>query len=138
MDNNSVAHTKWNCIYHIVFIPKYRRKVIYGKMRQDVKEIITKLCEFKQVEILEGSASIDHVHLCLKIPPKLSVSEFMGYLKGKSALMIFDRNPEQKKKEDRHFWARGYYVDTVGRNEEQIRQYIKNQEEEDRKEDVIK
>jgi putative transposase len=107
-------------------------------MRQDVKEIITKLCEFKQVEILEGSASIDHVHLCLKIPPKLSVSEFMGYLKGKSALMIFDRNPEQKKKEDRHFWARGYYVDTVGRNEEQIRQYIKNQEEEDRKEDVIK
>jgi putative transposase len=132
MDNNSVAHTKWNCIYHVVFIPKYRRKVLYGKMRQDIREIIAKLCEYKQVEILEGSVSVDHVHLCLKIAPKLSVSEFMGYLKGKSALMIFDRNPDLKKKGDRHFWARGYYVDTVGRNEEQIRQYIKKQEEEDR------
>jgi putative transposase len=138
MDNNSVAHTKWNCIYHIVFIPKYRRKVMYGKIRNDVREIIAKLCEFKQVDILEGSVSVDHVHLCLKIPPKLSVSEFMGYLKGKSALMVFDRNPDLQKKGDRHFWARGYYVDTVGRNEEQIRQYIKKQEEEDRKEDAIK
>ena len=138
MDNDSVAHTKWNCIYHIVFIPKYRRKVMYGKIRQDVREIITKLCEFKRVEILEGSVGVDHVHLCLKIPPKVSVSEFMGYLKGKSALMIFDRNPEQKMRGDRHFWARGYYVDTVGRNEEQIREYIRKQEEEDRKEDIIR
>jgi putative transposase len=138
MDNNSLSHTKWNCLYHIVFIPKYRRKVLYGQVRQDIREIIVKLCEFKNVEILEGSVSVDHVHLCLKIPPRTSVSEFMGYLKGKSALMIFDRHPEQKRKGDRHFWARGYYVDTVGRNEEQIRQYIKNQEVEDRKEDVIR
>jgi putative transposase len=111
---------------------------MYGKVRQDVREIIAKLCEFKKVEILEGSVSADHVHLCLRIPPRMSVSEFMGYLKGKSALMIFDRNPEQKKKGDRHFWARGYYVDTVGRNEEQIRKYIKDQEEEDKKEDIIR
>jgi putative transposase len=111
---------------------------MYGQMRQDIREIIAKLCEFKQVEILEGSVGIDHVHLCVKIPPKMSVSEFMGYLKGKSALMAFDRHPELKKKGDRHFWARGYYVDTVGRNEEQIRKYIKNQEEEDKKEDVLR
>jgi len=137
MDNNSLSHTKWNSIYHVVFIPKYRRKVMYGEVRKDLREILRKLCEFKQVEILEGSVSIDHVHLCLKIPPKMSVSEFMGYLKGKSALMIFDKHPVQKRKGDRHFWARGYYVDTVGRNEEQIRNYIKRQEEEDRKEDVI-
>ena len=137
MDKSSLSHTKWNCIYHIVFIPKYRRKVMYGKVKQDVREIIRKLCEFKGVEIVEGSVSEDHVHLCVKIPPKISVSEFMGYLKGKSALMIFDRNPE-KKKGDRHFWARGYYVDTVGRNEEQIRNYIKRQEEEDKKDDIVK
>ena len=138
MDNKSLSHTKWNCIYHIVFIPKYRRKVMYGKVRQDMREIIVKLCEYKQVEIVEGSVSSDHVHLCVKIPPKLSVSEFMGYLKGKSALMIFDRNPEYKKKGDRHFWARGYYVDTVGRNEEQIRNYIKAQESEDKKDDIVR
>ena len=121
MDNNSLSHTKWNCTYHIVFIPKYRRKVMYGKLRQDIKEVISKLCEYKKVEIVEGSVGADHVHLCVKIPPKLSVSEFMGYLKGKSALMIFDRHPEHRVTRDRHFWARGYYVDTVGRNEEQIR-----------------
>jgi putative transposase len=139
MDNNSLAHTKWNCMYHIVFIPKYRRKVMYGKLRKDVREVIKILCGYKDVEILEGNVSIDHVHMCVKIPPKVSVSEFMGYLKGRSALMLFDRNPEYKQKQmGRHFWAKGYYVDTVGRNEEQIRLYIKNQNEVDKREDNIK
>ena len=133
MDNNSLAHTKWNCIYHIVFIPKYRRMVMYGKLRKTVQEIIKKLCEYKNVEIQEGCVSKDHVHLCVKIPPKISVSEFMGYLKGKSALMIFDAHPEYKKaRENRSFWATGYYVDTVGRNDEQIRKYIHEKEELDR------
>ena len=135
MDNNSLSHTKWNCKYHIVFIPKYRRKTMYGEKREAIREILRKLCEYKQVEIIEGSVSIDHVHLCLSIPPKLSVSDFMGYLKGKSALMIFDRFPEYKQKGNRHFWARGYFVDTVGRNEEQIRKYIANQTENDKLED---
>ena len=139
MDNNSLAHTKWNCIYHIVFIPKYRRKVMYGEVRNSVREAIKTLCGYKEVEILEGNVSVDHVHLCVKIPPKMAVSEFMGYLKGKSALMIFDRHPEYKQKQSgRHFWARGYYVDTVGRNEEQIRTYIKNQTDVDKREDGIK
>ena len=138
MDGNNLAHTKWNCIYHIVFIPKYRRKVMYGEVRKDVRDAIKTLCGYKDVEILEGSVSIDHVHLCVKIPPKMSVSEFMGYLKGKSALMIFDRHPEYKQKQSgRHFWARGYYVDTVGRNEEQIRSYIKKQTETDKREEGI-
>jgi putative transposase len=134
MGNAIVSHTKWNCIYHIVFIPKYRRKVLYGKVRRDVHETIRKLCDYKQIEIVEGAVSIDHVHICVKIPPKMSVATFMGYLKGKSALMIFDLHPEMKHG-NRHFWARGYYVDTVGRNEEQIRKYIKDQEETDRMED---
>ena len=124
----SLAHTKWNCIYHIVFIPKYRRKVMYGKLRKDIREIIRQLCDQKKVEIVQGSVSKDHIHLCVKIPPKMSVSYFMGYLKGKSALMIFDRHPEYRKKgSGRHFWATGYYVDTVGRNEEQILKYIAEQ-----------
>ena len=135
MDSQSLSHTKWNCIYHIVFIPKYRRKVMYGQLRKDIREIIKQLCGYKGVEILQGGVSVDHIHLCVKIPPKMSVSYFMGYLKGKSALMIFDKHPEYKKKGDgRHFWATGYYVDTVGRNEEQIRKYIKNQDESDREE----
>ena len=135
MDSSSLSHTKWNCIYHIVFIPKYRRKVMYGETREAVREILKKLCEYKQVELVEGAVAIDHVHMCVKIPPKLSVSEFMGYLKGKSALMIFDRFPEYKKGGNRHFWARGYYVDTVGRNEEQICKYIVDQSECDKLED---
>jgi putative transposase len=135
MDNYSLAHTIWNCIYHIVFIPKYRRKVMYGALRSDVRDILRKLCEHKGVEIKEGAVCADHVHLCVKIPPKLSVSEFMGYLKGKSALMIFDRHPQYRTRGDRHFWARGYYVDTVGRNEQQIRKYITGQNESDRLED---
>ena len=139
MDKTSLAHTKWNCIYHIIFIPKYRRKIMYGKLKKDMQEIIKTLCGYKDVEIVEGNMSVDHVHLCVKIPPKISVSEFMGYLKGKSALMIFDKHPEYKQKQGgRHFWARGYYVDTVGRNEEQIREYIKKQNETDMQEDGIK
>ena len=135
VDKNTLAHTKWNCIYHIVFIPKYRRKSMYGKVKKDVKEVLRKLCEYKAVEIVEGTVCSDHVHMCLKIPPQFSVSEFMGYLKGKSALMVFDRYPEMKKQGNKHFWARGYYVDTVGHNEEQIRKYIKEQEETDKLEE---
>ena len=139
MDKTSLAHTKWNCTYHIVFIPKHRRKVMYGKVRNDVRETLRTLCGYKEVEILEGNVCADHVHLCVKIPPKMSVSEFMGYLKGKSALMIFDKHPEYKQKQGgRHFWARGYFVDTVGRNEEQICEYIKSQTEKDMHEDGIR
>ena len=136
MDSQSLSHTKWNCIYHIVFIPKYRRKVMYGELRNEIREIIRQLCGHKGVEIVQGSVSKDHIHLCVKIAPKMSVAYFMGYLKGKSALMIFDKHPEYKKKSrGRHFWATGYYVDTVGRNEEQIRKYISEQTESDRMED---
>ena len=110
---------------------------MYGELRTSMRDIIAKLCEYKGVQIVGGSVSVDHVHLCVKIPPKLSVSEFMGYLKGKSALMIYDQNPVYKQKGGRHFWARGYYVNTVGRNEEEIRKYIKNQAEADQIEDNI-
>ncbi|THF72493.1 IS200/IS605 family transposase [Cohnella fermenti] len=135
MDNSSLSHTKWDCTYHIVFIPKYRRKVMYGELRNDIREIIKKLCEYREVAIVEGSVCADHIHLCVKIPPKTSVSEFMGYLKGKSVLMIFDRHPEYRQKGNRHFWAKGYYVNTVGRNEAEIRKYIQNQVEADQLED---
>jgi len=110
---------------------------MYGEKKAAIREIIKKLCEYKQVEILEGSVCMDHIHLCVKIPPKMSVAEFLGYLKGKSALMIFDRFPEYKQKGNWHFWARGYFVDTVGRNEEQIRQYIADQVENDKLEDSV-
>ena len=133
MDKNSLAHTKWNCKYHIVFTPKYRRQAIYGKIKKDIGAILRKLCEFKGVEIIEASACIDHIHMLVSIPPKISVSTFMGYLKGKSSLMIFDRYANLKYKYgNRAFWCRGYYVDTVGRNKERIAQYIKNQIEEDK------
>ena len=135
MDTNSLSHTKWECQYHIVFIPKYRRKVLYGQVRKDVREILRTLCEYKKVEIIEGAVCADHVHLLVQIPPKMAVSEFMGYLKGKSALMIYDRHPELGNKFERDFWARGYYVSTIGNvNEETIRNYIKNQQEESYKE----
>jgi putative transposase len=118
MDKNSLAHSKWNCKYHIVFAPKYRRMAIYAKVKVDIGEILRKLCEQKGVEIIEATACTDHVHLVLAIPPKYSVSSVMGYLKGKSSLMIFDRHANLKYKYgNRHFWCRGYYVDTVGRNE---------------------
>lgn len=140
MDNQSIQHTRWNCTYHIVFIPKYRRKMMYGEYRKDIGEILRKLCEMKGATLMEGRVCIDHVHMYLAIPPKMSISEFMSYLKGKSALMFFDRHPELRvKKSDRHLWARGHFVVTVGNvNEETIINYIRNQEENDRLEDGIK
>ncbi len=129
---NSLAHSKWNCKYHIVFAPKYRRQVIYGKIYKDIGVILRKLCEQKGVEIHEAEFCRDHVHMLVSIPPKLSVAQFMGYLKGKSSLMIFDRHANLKYKYgNRHFWCRGYYVDTVGRNKKVIEEYIRNQLQED-------
>ena len=131
MDSSSLAHCKWECQYHIVFIPKYRRKKMYGTVKDDVREIIRTLCKYKKVEIIAGAVCADHVHLCVSIPPKLSVSDFVGYLKGKSALMIFDKHPELGSKWDRSFWARGYYAATVGNvNEETVKEYIRRQTEE--------
>ena len=128
----SLAHTKWMCKYHIVFTPKYRRKEIYGQYREDLKEIIKTLCKSKGVDIIAGHMMIDHVHLLVAIPPRLSVSSFMGYLKGKSALMMFERHANLKYKYgNRHFWAEGYYVSTVGLNEATIKKYIQDQEKHD-------
>jgi putative transposase len=132
MDNSSLSHTKWNCKYHIVFAPKYRRQVIYGKIKVDIGVITRKLCEYKGVEIIEAEACSEHIHMLVSIPPKLSVSQFMGYLKGKSSLQIFDRHANLKYKYgNRQFWCRGYYVDTVGRNKKAIQDYIKNQLQDD-------
>ena len=131
-DTNSLSHTKWNCKYHIVFCPKYRRQEIYGKIKEDVGKILRKLCEANGVEIVEAEACPDHIHMLVAIPPHLSVAQFMGYLKGKSSLMIFDRHASLKYKYgNRHFWCRGYYVDTVGRNEKKIAEYVRNQLQED-------
>ena len=131
-DINSLDHTRWRCQYHIVFAPKYRRQVIYREIKVDVGKILRKLCEQKGVEIIEAELCPDHVHMLVSIPPKYSVSQIMGYLKGKSSLMIFDRPANLKYKYgNRHFWARGYYVDTVGRNKKQIEEYIKHQLDED-------
>ena len=131
-DNNSLSHTTWNCKYHIIFAPKYRRQVIYGKIKGDIGQILRKLCEFKGVEIIEANACKDHIHMLVSIPPKISISSFMGYLKGKSSLMIFDKHANLKYKYgNRHFWCRGYYVDTVGRNKERIAKYIREQLQED-------
>ena len=134
MDDSSIQHTRWNCTYHIVFIPKWRRRKMYGQNKKDLVEIIKKLCEMKNVQLIDGKVCVDHIHMYVAIPPKLSVSEFMSYLKGKSALMFFDRHQELcTKYGDRHFWARGYYVSTVGNvNEETIRKYIQEQEENDK------
>ena len=132
IDESQLSHTKYNCLYHIVFIPKYRRKAIYGKLRRDIGVILRRLCEYKDVEIIEAHACIDHIHMLVKIPPKLSVSQFMGYLKGKSALMIFENHANLKYKYgQRTFWARGYYVSTVGLNKNTIKKYIREQETED-------
>ena len=131
-DINSLSHTKWNCKYHIVFAPKYRRKVFYGEKRAAVGKILRQLCEWKGVKIVEAEVCPDHVHMLVEIPPHMSVSSFMGYLKSKSSLMIFDRQANLKYKYgNRHFWCRGYYVDTVGKNEKAIREYIDNQLQED-------
>jgi len=128
----SLAHTKWMCKYHIVFTPKYRRKAIYYQYRESLKEIIKTLCRYKGVEIIEGHMMPDHVHLLLSIPPKMSVSSFMGYLKGKSALMMFDKHANLKYRYgNRHFWAEGYYVSTVGLNEATVKKYIQEQEKHD-------
>ena len=132
LDIDSLAHTKWNCKYHLVFAPKYRRQVIYGKIKKDIGIMLRKLCEYKQVEIIEAEACSDHIHMLVSIPPKYSVSQIMGYLKGKSSLMIFEKYANMKYKYgNRHFWCRGYYVDTVGRNKKVIEQYIRNQLQED-------
>ena len=133
MDKNSLAHTKWNCKYHIVFAPKYRRQIIYGKVKVEIGKILRTLCERKGVEIIRAEACADHIHMLVSIPPKYSVSEFMGYLKGKSSLMIFDKFANMKYRYgNRQFWCRGYYVDTVGKNTKAIDEYIKNQLEEDK------
>ena len=131
-DNNSLAHTTWNCKYHIVFASKYRRQAIYGKYKASIGQIIRELCQRKGVEIIEANACRDHIHMLVSIPPKLSVSAFMGYLKGKSSLMFFDRHAHLKYRYgNRKFWCRGYYVDTVGRNRKKIEQYIRGQLRED-------
>ena len=128
----SSAHSKYRCQYHIVFAPKYRRQVIYGKIKKDVGEILRKLCKQKEVEIIEAEACPDHIHMLVSIPPHISIAQFMGFLKGKSSLMIFDRHANLKYKYgNRHFWCKGYYVDTVGKNKKAIEEYIKKQLQED-------
>ena len=138
MDNQSLAHTSWNCKYHIVFAPKYRRREIFGKLRADIGKILRMLCQRKEIEIIEAECCIDHVHMLVKIPPKHSVSYIIGYLKGKSSLIIFDRHANLKYKYgNRHFWCRGYYVDTVGKNSKRIEEYVRNQLQEEITEDAI-
>ena len=132
-DSASLSHTKWNCKYHIVFAPKYRRQEIYGKIKQDIGQILRKLCEAKKVEIIEAEACPDHIHMLVSIPPKVAVSSFMGYLKGKSSVLIYEKYGELKYKyRNREFWCRGYYVDTVGKNTKAIAEYIRHQLEEDK------
>ena len=131
-DINSLSHTKWNCKYHIVFAPKYGRKVFYKEKRLAVGKILWQLCEWKQVKIIEAEVCPDHVHMLVEIPPKYSVSSFMGYLKGKSSTMLYEQFGELKYKyRSREFWCRGYYVDTAGKNANRIKEYIKNQLKED-------
>ncbi|HFI0578913.1 TPA: IS200/IS605 family transposase [Streptococcus suis] len=137
-DNESLSHTRWNCKYHLVFAPKYRRQIIYGKYKASIGKIIRDLCERKDVTIHEANACPDHIHMLVSIPPKMSVSSFMGYLKGKSSLMIFDKHANLKYRYgNRKFWCRGYYVDTVGRNQKVIAEYIQNQLQEDRVADQL-
>ena len=138
VDASSLEHTSWRCQYHVVFAPKYRRMEIYGRIKEDIGIILRKLCQQKSVEIIEAQACPDHIHMLISILPKYSVSQIMGYLKGKSSLMIFDRHANLKYKYgNRHFWARGYFVDTVGRNKKAIKAYIQNQLEEDKMSDQI-
>jgi len=131
-DTHKLSHTTWNCKYHVVFAPKYRRKVFYGSKRLEIGEILRELCRWKGIEIVEAEVCVDHIHMLLEIPPKYSVSSVMGFLKGKSSLMIYDRWGNMKHKyRNREFWCRGYYVDTVGKNTEKIKEYIANQLKED-------
>lgn len=137
-DNNSLAHTKWNCKYHLVFAPKFRRKVAYGELRSEIGKILRELCSWKEVKIIEAEVCPDHIHMLVEIPPKISVSGFVGFLKGKSSLLIFERHANLKYKYgNRNFWCRGYYVDTVGKNKTAIAEYIKNQLNEDMIEDQM-
>ena len=137
-NTNSLAHTKWNCKYHIVFAPKYRRKVFFEEKRAEIREILRKLCEWKGVEIIEGEICPDHIHILLSIPPKLSVSGFMGYLKGKSSMEIFQKFGNMKfAYRNREFWCKGYYVDTVGKNTSAIRKYIADQLKADKESDQL-
>ena len=132
-DTNSLAHTTWNCKYHIVFAPKYRRLVFFGQKRKEIGAILRQLCEWKNVEIVEAEVCPDHIHMLVRIPPKESVSGFIGFLKGKSSLLIYQKYANMKfKYRDRTFWCRGYYVDTVGKNTEKIKEYIANQLKEDK------
>jgi putative transposase len=132
----SLAHTVWECKYHIVWVPKKRRKIIFGKLRQEIGAILRRLCEYKGVELLEGKACIDHIHLCASIPPKYAVASIVGYLKGKSSMIVFEKYSKLKRNFKGHsFWARGYYVSTVGLDEAKIRKYIKDQEENESIED---
>jgi putative transposase len=136
MSNNKLAHTVWECKYHIVFVPKYRRKIIYGNLRKEIGIILRKLCEYKGIEIIEAKACIDHIHMCISIPPKYSASSIVGYLKGKSAIMIFERFSKLKQNfKGNSFWARGYFISSVGLDEEKIKKYIKNEEINDALED---
>jgi len=137
-DMNSLAHTKWECKYHVVFAPKFRRKVIYGKLKVEIGKIIRDLCNRKEVELIEAEACSDHIHLLISVPPKLAISSFMGYLKGKSTLIIFERHANLKYKySNRNFWCRGYFVSTVGKNKRVIQEYIRNQVNEDISTDQI-
>ena len=137
-NTNSLAHTTWDCKYHLVFAPKFRRQIIYRELRADIGKILRELCDRKRIEIVEAQCCPDHVHMLVKIPPKYSVSEIMGYLKGKSSLIIFDRHANLKYKYgNRHFWCRGYYVDTAGKNAKKIQEYIQKQLEEDKLNDQI-
>lgn len=132
-DVHSLSHSKWNCKYHIVFAPKYRRKVFYGTKRLEIGQILRQLCNWYGVTLLEAKACPDHIHMLVEIPPKHSVSSFMGYLKGKSSIMIYNKWGNMKYKyRNRSFWCRGYYVDTAGKNAQAIEEYIKRQLEEDR------
>ena len=132
-DTNSLAHTTWNCKYHIVFAPKYRRKVFFGQKRKEIGAILRSLCEWKQVEIIEAEVCPDHIHMLVKIPPKLSVASFVGFLKGKSSILIYQKFANMKfKYRNREFWCRGYYVDTAGKNDIKIKEYITNQLKEDK------
>ena len=131
--NNSLAHTTWNCKYHVVFAPKYRRKVIYGQLRREIGAILRELCAWKGINIIEAETCPDHIHMLIEIPPKYSISGIMGFLKGKSSLLIYQKFANMKfKYRNREFWCRGYYVDTTGKNTAKIQEYIANQLKEDR------
>ena len=137
-ETNTLSHTTWNCKYHVVFAPKYRRKVFYAQKRLEIGHILRELCRWKDINILEAEICPDHIHMLIEIPPKMSVSSFMGYLKGKSSLMIYEKWGNMKYKyRNRQFWRRGYYVDTVGKNTKKIQEYIQNQLNQDKETDQL-